>query len=358
MVSTYFVTWPGKSAAVARYDGTLAAIPNASVLLGPLTTQEAVLSSRIEGTQATMSEVLQYEAQGENDTIGFAAEHKADIHEILNYRKSVRQAAKMLAKLPLGQRVIRKTHRILMDGVRGVNKNPGEYRKTPNWIGPHGCTIETARFSPIGADKLPDAMSAFEKYIHADEPDLLVQLGIIHAEFEALHPFLDGNGRLGRIIVPLFLWQRKLIRGPMFYISAFFEANREEYYDRLLAVSANGDWTQWSVFFLRAIKEQAELNQAKATDILALYDDMKAKVTTVSRSQYAIRVLDWIFERPIFKSTDFIKHASISPATARRLLSELINAGIIKPIRKGGGRRAGMYAFPDLLNLAEGTDAF
>src|SRR5690554_4921532 len=210
------------SAAVARYDGTLAAVPNASVLLSPLTTQEAVLSSRIEGTQATMGEVLQYEAQGENDTAEFAPDRKADIQEVLNYRAAIRHAESMLKTFPLSQRVIRETHEVLMSGVRGTNKSPGEYRKIPNWIGPHGCTIDSARFVPISADKLPDGMSALEKYIHAEEPDMLVQLAVLHAEFEALHPFLDGNGRLGRMLVPLFLWQRSLIKAPMFYISAFF----------------------------------------------------------------------------------------------------------------------------------------
>lgn len=346
------------NAAIARYDGTLAAIPNAAVLLSPLTTQEAVLSSRIEGTQATMGEVLQYEAQGENDASEFAPERQADIQEVLNYRASIRHAETMLKNLPLGQRVIKEIHSVLMSGVRGANKSPGEYRKIPNWIGPHGCTIDTARFVPIGADKLPDGMSAFEKYIHTDEPDTLVQLAVLHAEFESLHPFLDGNGRLGRMIVPLFLWQRGLIQSPMFYISAFFEANRDEYYERLLAVSADSDWTQWCVFFLKAIREQAELNQTKASDILTLYNAMKARVAEVTRSQYAIHALDWIFERPIFKSTDFTQHANIPDATAKRLIAELVNADILKPMRKGAGRRATVYIFPTLLNLAEGIDAF
>lgn len=346
------------NAAVARYDGTLGAIPNAAVLLSPLTTQEAVLSSRIEGTQATMGEVLQYEAQGENDAAEFAPERKADIQEVLNYRSAIRHAEAMLKTLPLSQRVIRETHQVLMSGVRGTNKSPGEYRKIPNWIGPHGCTIDNARFVPIGADKLPDGMSAFEQYIHSDEADVLVQLAVLHAEFEALHPFLDGNGRLGRMLVPLFLWQRGLIQAPMFYISAFFEANRDAYYDQLLNVSASKDWTPWCAFFLNAIQAQAELNQSKASNVLGLYNAMKGRVAEVTRSQYAIHALDWIFERPIFKSTDFVGHAGIPEATAKRLLNELAGEEIIKPVRKGAGRRATVYCFPELLNLAEGVNAF
>jgi Fic family protein len=186
------------SAAVARYDGMLAAVPNPDVLLSPLTTQEAVLSSRIEGTQATMGEVLEFEAGQE----AASPERGEDIHEVLNYRAAMREAERLLAKLPISQRVIRGMHGVLLAGVRGQNKSPGEYRRIPNWIGPPGCTPESARFLPIAADKLPDAMSAWERYAHDDAPDRLAQLAILHAEFEALHPFLDGNGRLGRMLVP------------------------------------------------------------------------------------------------------------------------------------------------------------
>lgn len=204
------------AAAVACYDGLLSAIPNPDVLLSPLTTQEAVLSSRIEGTQATMGEVLQFEAGAE----AASPEKRQDIQEVLNYRAATHEAEKLLASLPLSQRVIREAHRVLMQGVRGHGRSPGEYRRIPNWIGPPGSSIENARYIPIGAEKLPDAMADWERYLHADAPDRLVQLAIIHAEFEALHPFLDGNGRLGRMIVPLFMWQAGLIHRPMFYMSA------------------------------------------------------------------------------------------------------------------------------------------
>ena len=197
-------------AALARYDGVLAAIPNPDVLLAPLTTQEAVLSSHIEGTQATMSEVLEFEAGQEVDS----SERRGDIEEIRNYRAAMGDAEKMLETLPLSVRVVCEAHRVLLSGVRGRNKSPGEYRRIPNWIGPPGCSIDTATFVPIGAEKLDGAMSAWERYIHQETPDLLVQAAVLHAEFEALHPFLDGNGRLGRMLVPLFLWQRGLISRP------------------------------------------------------------------------------------------------------------------------------------------------
>lgn len=344
------------SAAVARYDGTLAAIPNAAVLLSPLTTQEAVLSSRIEGTQATMGEVLEFEAEGGAPELSEA--RRNDIHEVLNYRAAMRMAEKMLIDVPLSQRVVRESHRVLLDSVRGQGKSPGEYRRIPNWIGPAGCTVEQARFVPIGADKLPDAMSAWERYLHIDAPDRLVQLAIVHAEFEALHPFLDGNGRLGRMLVPLFLWQNGVIARPMFYLSAFLEAHRDEYYERLLAVSRDGDWTGWCRFFLQAIKTQAEENQHKAADILALYERMKREVTELTRSQYAIHTLDWVFERPIFKSSDFVANSSIPIPTAKRILSVLRGGGVLKVLMEAGGNRPATLCFPALLNIAEGREAF
>ncbi len=344
------------SAAVARYDGTLAAIPNAAVLLSPLTTQEAVLSSRIEGTQATMGEVLEFEAEG--DAAGFSEERRNDIREVLNYRAALRMGEKMLANVPLSQRVIREAHKVLLTGVRGQGKSPGEYRRIPNWIGSAGCTIDQARFVPISADKLPDGMSAWERYLHTDAPDRLVQLAIVHAEFEALHPFLDGNGRLGRMLVPLFLWQNGLIQRPMFYVSAFLEANRDEYYERLLTISREGDWTGWCQFFLGALKTQAEENQQKAAAILDLYERMKRAVADLTHSQYAIHALDWVFERPIFKSSDFVASAGIPAPTAKRILAILREAIVLRVLVESSGRRAATLCFPALLNIAEGRNAF
>ncbi len=340
------------AAAVARYDGMLAAVPNPAVLLAPLTTQEAVLSSRIEGTQATMGEVLEFEAGQKSAT----PERRDDIHEVLNYRAAMQEAERLLVELPLSQRVIRDMHRVLLQGVRGQNKAPGEYRRTPNWIGPAGCTVEQARFVPIGAERLPDAMSVWERYAHENAPDRLVQLAILHAEFEALHPFLDGNGRLGRMFVPLFLWQHGLIRRPMFYISGWLEARRDEYYERLLAVSRDDDWTGWCGFFIEAVKVQAEENLARTQAILKLHDELKHRLPEMTRSQYAVRALDWIFARPIFSAPDFIQDAGIPAPTARRFLGVLRKHDVLRDLRSGRGRRAAVLAFPALLNIAEGRE--
>lgn len=338
------------AAALARYDGTLAVIPNPRILLAPLATREAVLSSRIEGTQATMGDVLRFEAGDAPASV----ERSNDIHEVLNYRTAMHAAEEQLERLPLSQRVIREAHSVLLRGVRGEGKSPGAYRRIPNWIGPPGCTIDEARFVPIEANRIPEAMDAWERYIHAEVLDKLVQLAILHAEFEALHPFLDGNGRLGRMLVPLFLWQNGLIRAPMFYISAYFEARREAYYDGLLAVSRDEDWSGWCRFFLEAIRVQAEDNLTKAQGIIELYDAMKGRVIELTRSPYAIYALDWIFRRPVFRSSDFVAQLDVSTPTARRILNLLRDGGIVETIVERRGRQPAVMAFSALLDVVEG----
>ncbi len=341
-------------AALTRYDGVLAAIPNSGVLLTPFTTEEAVLSSRIEGTQATLGEVLEFEAGQTVDS----PERRGDVEEVVNYRAAMYRAEKMLQTLPLSLRVVREAHRVLLAGARGRNKSPGDYRRVSNWIGPPGCRIDAATFVPIGVEKLAQAMSAWESYIHQDAPDLLVQAAILHAEFEALHPFLDGNGRLGRMLVPLFLWQRGLIRCPIFYISAYFEAHRDAYYDGLLAVSRDEDWTGWCKFFLEGVRVQAEDNLKKAEGVLDLYERMKERLPELTRSRYAVRAQDWIFERPIFRSTHFVTKAGIPEATAQRFLRVLRENEILRVVKTGVGRRAFLLSFPALLNIVEGKELF
>ncbi|MBI5549894.1 MAG: Fic family protein [Desulfobacterales bacterium] len=344
------------SAALARFDGALAAVPNAAVLLSPLMTQEAVLSSRIEGTQATMGDVLEYEA-------GVAPKdadprQTADIQEVLNYRKAMWRAVELLDELPLCQRVLKEAHRVLMEGVRGRGKAPGEYRRIPNWIGPPGCTMEDAKYVPISSDRLPAAMDRWEHYIHADAPDRLVQLAMLHAEFEALHPFLDGNGRLGRMFVPLFLFSINALRSPMFYISAYLEARRDQYYERLLAVSRDGDWTAWCIFFLTAIGAQANENHDKAIAILNLYEAEKNRIMALTRSQFAIKALDFLFKRPIFPVSAFYSESGIPDPSARKILKTLRENQFFNTLRETKGRQPAVLVFRDLLNIAEGRQVF
>lgn len=344
------------NAALARYDGLLTAIPNAAVLLAPLTTQEAVLSSRIEGTQATMGEVLEYEAAGPD---ALDPTKQEDIEEVLNYRRAMRQATEEMQKLPLCNRMIKTVHETLLAGVRGHDKARGRFRTIPNYIGVMGRPVEEARFIPIAPETLEDGMARWERYLHEQTHDVLVQLAVIHAEFESLHPFLDGNGRIGRMLIPLYLFDRKLLQSPMFYLSEYLEANRQEYYDRLLAVSRDGDWTGWCKFFLQALQRQASENETKARKILALYQRMKDWIVDKTNSPQAMRALDFFFCTPIFKSSDFIEQSKIPDATARRILTLVSGEdGLLKTLRESSGRRPAVYAFTELLNIAEGRDVF
>ena len=342
------------NAAVARYEGVLHGIPNAQVLLSPLTSQEAVLSSKIEGTQATLGEVLEFEAEEATAS----GEKRDDIQEVLNYRRAMWHAVEQMRTLPLSQRLVRDTHQVLLQGVRGQSKTPGEFRRILNWIGQAGCTAETARFVPPAANCVPDLMSGWEKYLHGEALDKLVQLAILHAEFEAIHPFLDGNGRVGRLLVPLFLVDKKLLTGPNFYISAYLEARREEYYERLLAVSRDSDWTGWCRFFLTAITEQAHDNEAKAKAILSLYQVRKDWIMEEIRSQYAMKALDWFFSQPIFRTSVFLNSSGIPASTAKRIVKVARDEGMLRELRPRSGRRAAIVAFPELLNIADGRPTF
>lgn len=340
------------NAGLARYDGLLSAVPNAAVLLSPLTTQEAVLSSRIEGTQATMGEVLEVEAGG--DPAGMSEPKRGDVEEILNYRAAMHSCIASLRTLPLSQRLLQDAHRILLRGVRGQHSDPGNYRRVENWIGPKGCTRETASFVPIGPELLPDAMGHWERYLHETAPDSLVQLAIAHVEFEALHPFLDGNGRLGRMLIPLFLFEKKLLSGPHFYVSAYLEARRDEYYERLRAVSSHGDWTGWCAFFLRAMAQQAADNERKARAILDLYARVKTQMVELTHSQHSVRATDFLFATPVFSAPHFTNGSQIPKPTATRILALLRKEGLLETVVEGKGRRSGIFSFRSLLAIAEG----
>ena len=342
------------TAALARYDSRLSMIPNPEILLSPLTIQEAVMSSRIEGTRATISDVLGYEA-GEMPS---SEELRNDIVEVVNYRAAMRSAEFQLRTVPLAQRVILETHRILLSGARGENRSPGAFRRIPVWIGSPESRESEASFIPASADLVPKAMGRLEGYIHAEMPDLLVQCALLHVELEGIHPFMDGNGRIGRMLIPLFLWQRGLIQRPMFYISAYIEMRKSEYYDRLQAVSSEDDWTGWCLWFIEAVRHQAEENSAKASAILSLYDSMKERVIQATQSRYAILAQDKIFELPLFRSSDFISSTNIPDATARRILVQLRDSGTLKVYREAVGRKPAVYVFPEVLNIAEGRDVF
>lgn len=343
------------NAALARYDGLLQGIPNPAVMLSPLTTQEAVLSSKIEGTQATVDEVLEQEA----GLIKEGEKYK-DILEISNYRQALYSAREYLQDYPIRLSFVRELHRILLNSVRGQDKTPGEFRKDQNWIGRYGCTMEQATFVPPNPLQLPDYLQAWELYLDRDDVDFLLQTAVVHAQFELLHPFKDGNGRIGRILIPLFLYQKKALSQPMFYLSEYLESHRDEYYTRLKAISAEGDWNGWIAFFLQAVAVQAQQNSQRVVAIKSLYEDMKQKIHEITRSQYTVHLLDAIFSKPIFRTSDLAEQLNrefgIHEKTALALLRQLREGDILLELQASSGRRPATLCFPRLINLAEGRE--
>jgi Fic family protein len=226
-----------------------------------------------------------------------------------------------------------------MSDVRGESRAPGEFRRVQNYIAAPGATIEEATFVPPPPNEVPRLLDELEKYMHAEERDPIVQVGLIHARFEAIHPFLDGNGRVGRILVPLFLYAREVIGRPAFYVSAWLEAHRSEYYDRLTAITSEGDHAGWVRFFLRAVTAQAEEDTRRVREILALYERTKDAVVEVTRSRYAVAATEALFGQPIFSTPGFVAESWIPPATAARLLDRLEAARILRTVRRGRGRR-------------------
>jgi Fic family protein len=299
-----------------------------------------------------MEEVLEYEADPREEVDPSKC---ADIQEIINYLRAMGQAVESLGKRPLCLNLIKELHAILLDSVRGRNKAPGEFRRVQNYIGPPGSPIEKATFIPPAPDRLPQALDNWEKYLHFDEKDGLVQLAVIKAQFEIIHPFLDGNGRLGRMLIPLFLFEKKLLSSPVFYLSSYLEANWEIYFARLRAVTQNQDWDGWIHFFLTAVVSQAIENIDKVREMLCLYDGKKSRIVEITRSQFAIQALDAIFSRPIFRGADFLAISGIpTKQSAAAMVRQLLNAGILKIRQPAKGRRSAMLAFADLLNLVEG----
>jgi len=338
------------NASLARYDGILQSIVNPSVLLSPIITQEAVISSRIEGTQASLEDVLQYQAKPKEK---IAPEKAEDIQEVINYRKAMMIAIDEMEKRPMCLNLIRHLHSILLKDVRGSSSDPGEFRRVQNYIAPAGKPIEEATFIPPSPERVLPALDNWEKYIHSREKDPIVQLAIVKAQFELIHPFLDGNGRIGRMLVPIFLYTKRVLISPMFYISAYLDRNRDTYFERLNAVSNERDWSGWIDFFLQGVMIQAEDNIIKARAILQLYDEMKQSVPDITRSQYAVQTIDLLFSLPVFSTTDFIENTSIPKRSAMRILKALREKGKLVALKEGRGSRPAVLMFPELISIVQ-----
>ena len=334
--------------ALKGYDTLLQVLVNPQILLSPLEVREAVLSSRIEGTQASLEEVLEYEA----DPREVPGARLHDIQEILNYRRAMDGAIEELKQRPLSLNLIKSAHFMLLDSVRGRDKARGEFRRDQVYIAPPGTPVERATYIPPPWTEILSMLDNLEKYFHIRDTDRIVQAGLIHAQFELIHPFLDGNGRVGRMLIPLFLFASNTISSPTFYISSYLEAHRDEYYARLEALSRSGDFQGWAAFFLHAVARQAEEDTAKARQILKLYDHMKVVLARVTRSQYAIRALDALFIFPIFSTPQFVERGGVPRASAARMLADLARDGVLRVVRPGKGKRAAITRSPSCWTLS------
>jgi len=334
--------------AIGELNGLLVNTPNRDLISAPLINKEAVLSSRIEGTQATLEDVLMYEAQG---TTSEKNEKEKDIREIINYRTALRVGMDKLKKESFNETTIRKLHHVLLNSVRGADKARGHLRRKQVYVLSRGLSIENATYVPPPPEKVPSLLDNWTNYINSEvEQDPLVQIGIAHYQFEAIHPFMDGNGRIGRLLIPLSLYKKKLLSYPLLYVSEFFEKNRESYYALLSGVSTNGEWEKWLDYFLSALLVQAAKTQETVLKMVLLYEKLRASVRKLN-SVYAFGLLDVIFANPILSATLVIKLLGASRQTVYNLLEKFTKEKIL--IKMPNGKRNRVYVFRELLKIVQ-----
>ena len=339
------------SRAVATLAGVGETLPNPHLLITPFLRREAVLSSRIEGTQASISDVFLYEASG--DTSASLDETR----EVLNYVRALEEGLQLLDKLPISVRLTNEMHATLLHGVRGEEKRPGQLRDEQVWIGAHGMPIEEARFIPPPPHMVRDLLTDWEQFANEDiEMPPLIRCALMHYQFEAIHPYWDGNGRIGRLLVILFLCAEEVLPTPLLYLSAYFEreGNRQAYYDHLFNVSATGDWKPWLRFFLDGVAEQATdavVRSRRVRELQLTYQDV---LQGERASVNAFRLLDQLFVNPYTTATSAAARLSMTRAGARRILDQLVTLGIIEML-PGKWRR--LYLARELLDLIEAPTA-
>jgi Fic family protein len=305
--------------------------------------REAVLSSRIEGTQATLGELLAAEA-------GVAVDRSpADLREVGHYVVALEYGLKRLDKLPLSLRLTRELHAKLMTGVRGGDATPGEFRTTQNWIGPPGATLASATYVPPPPETLMDCLGAWEKFLHDRSLPVLVQAALMHAQFEMIHPFADGNGRVGRLLVTLFLVERKVLPAALLYLSAFFEATRRDYYERLQGVHERAAWEAWLVYFLNGVARQSEDALSRAERMNALISRWKDDLAGASEA--ALKLVDLVSTNPYCTVGGVAERLGVAFTTAQRAVDRLQSAGVLKQVNKT--RRDRVYCATTLLRILE-----
>ena len=323
--------------ALGKLNGLATLISDADLFVYLFVRKEALLSSQIEGTQCSLEDVL----------TGFKSKNKnADIEEVSNYVLAMNKGLKRLSELPLSGRLMKEIHLQLMKGVRGSNKTPGEFRSSQNWIGRPGANLQTAQFIPPPPEDAKISMGDLEKYIHSEDPNPpLIRAALVHAQFETIHPFLDGNGRLGRLLITLLLCDWKVIEKPLLYLSYFFKANRTEYYSRLMDVRSKGDWESWIKFFLQGVIESAEIASQTALDIHRLHETDLEKLQKRNAPASVLKLFKSFCKFPMATAPELMKLADISnKMTINRAVAFLIEQKIVKQMNEGKRNRKFAYA--------------
>ncbi len=329
---------------IGKLAGEGGRLPNPHILMRPFLQREAVLSSKIEGTQATLGELLAAEA-------GVAVDRSPDdLREVGNYVVALEHGILRLKELPLCVRIIRELHEKLMTGVRGQQATPGRFRKIQNWIGKTGSTLATASFVPPPPDEVETCLAAWEKFLHESELPPLVTIALAHYQFEAIHPFLDGNGRVGRLLISLFLIERQILPTPLLYLSAFFEAARRDYYDGLRGVSERGAWNEWLEYFLQGVARMSEDALSRAARINSNLIEWQKKVAGDSTNA-PLRVVELLAANPFITAKGAAEKLGVAFTTAQRAIERLERLGIVK--QSGDAKRDRVYCANALLEILE-----
>lgn len=331
--------------ALGRLDGVATILPSPDLFVAMYVKQEAVFSSQIEGTQSTLEDVLQYEAGSATDR------WPKDVEEVVNYVRAMNHGLRELDKLPLSLRLIREIHAELLKGVRGGKRTPGEFRRSQNWIGPVNCTLIEAEFVPPPPHAMLEALHDFEKFLH-DRTSLpvLVHCGLAHAQFETIHPFLDGNGRMGRLLITFLLCERKVLNKPLLYLSYYLKAHRAEYYDRLTAIRNEGAWEGWLKFFLRGVYEVSQASTNTARAILEVREKHRGLIVEkTANSTNGLKLLDHLFEMPITTVRTAEEYMGVSYVTASTTIQQMEDLGILKELT--GQKRNKVYRYEPYIDL-------
>jgi len=336
--------------ALGELAGLGRTLPNPYLLTRHFLRREAVLSSRIEGTRASLVDLFAFEVE---PPLFGEPERRDDVQEVQNYVRALEHGIARLEDLPISQRLLREMHAVLMEGVRGAQRDPGEFRRILNWIGPPGAGLEEATYVPPPPAEITTALSALERHIHGDTglPPLL-EIALVHYQFEAIHPFLDGNGRIGRLLITLMLIERDLLPEPLLYLSAYFERHRGAYYDHLLAVSQNGKWEGWLLFFLRGVSVEASDASRRAGKLFELRETYRERFQREGARPNLLTAVNHLFENPVTSIRELAEVMGVSFEAARRLVGSLEERGVLEEIT--GRRRNRVYAAREILQVLQG----